>query len=341
MSPLRRTVSFGLFVGTAALAVALTLGFFNAWHPAFDSFAHFRVHLGALLALTGLLLFLAAHRLHAAAALLLGLGAVSTTLPPGSLPGLGSVQAALPPEANQPVYKLLQLNLRYNNAEPEKVLSLIGRVRPDVVTFDEVSAMWEGKLTLLKGAYPYQINCRVRRFGVAVLSRRPFAEGSQPHCFDRGSLAIAQVDLGGVTIDVAAIHLAWPWPFEQEWQLGNLAEPLGRLGDTAILAGDFNAAPWSRAATQVAGMGGLRPFAGIGPTWLAFALPRDLRWAGLPIDQVMAKGDLDVRSATILDPVGSDHWPVLVEFSLHTGGREPPATATVHAIQSGLIKADL
>lgn len=323
-----KAISFGLFVGSALIAVALTLGFFGAWHPAFDSFAHFRVLLGVLLASAAPLLLLTAHRVHALAALLLGLGAIGTTLPPGSLPGPGSVRAALPPEANQPIYKLLQLNLRYNNPTPEQVLSLIGRVRPDVVTLDEVSTMWEGKLALLKAAYPNQINCRVRRFGVALLSRRPFSPGAEPKCFDRGSLAIAQVNLGGVSVEVAAIHLAWPWPFEQDWQLGNLAEPLGGLGETAILAGDFNATPWSHTAARVAKMGGLTPVAGIGPTWLALALPRELRPAGLPIDHVMAKGELDVRSTRLLEPVGSDHWPVLVEFSLRPGQSEPPATAT-------------
>ena len=318
-SPLRKAVSFGLFASTAALAVALTLGFFSAWHPAFDSFAHFRVHLGALLVMTAPLLFFAAYRLHAAAALLLGLGAISTTLPAGSLPELGSVQAALPPEANQPVYKLLQLNLRYNNAEPEKVLSFIGRVRPDVVTLDEVSTMWEGKLALLKAAYPYQINCRVRRFGVAL--RRA---GHSPRARSHVALTAARLR-SHKSISAASRSMSrqftWHGPGRSN-RNGNSAIWRSRSAASArpaILAGDFNATPWSHTAAKVAGMGGLTPFAGIGPTWLAFALPRALRWAGLPIDQVMAKGDLEVWSATILDTVGSDHRPVLVEFSLRPG----------------------
>ena len=56
------------------------------------------------------------------------------------------------------------------------MLSLIGRVRPDVVTLNEVSAMWAEKLALLSSAYPYRIVCTMdnRAGGVAILSLRPF-----------------------------------------------------------------------------------------------------------------------------------------------------------------------
>ncbi|MGT2468084.1 hypothetical protein ACVOMV_29805 [Mesorhizobium atlanticum] len=54
-------------------------------------------------------------------------------------------------------------------------------------------------------------------------------------------MATATIDFNGVSVDVAAIHLSWPWPKEQYWQIGELAEPLAALGETAIMAGDCNA----------------------------------------------------------------------------------------------------
>ena len=66
--------------------------------------------------------------------------------------------------------------------------------------------------------------------------------------------------------------------------------------------------------------GGLAHVAGIGPSWLDRRLPDALRpYAGLPIDQVIAKGDIVILSAKTLEAVGSDHLPVLVEFSLLGG----------------------
>jgi len=53
-------------------------------------------------------------------------------------------------------------------------------------------------------------------------------------------------------------------------------------------------------------------------------------YVGLPIDQVFSKGEVAILSAKTLESVGSDHLPVLVEFSL-TGSiapDEPKTTAT-------------
>lgn len=324
---------FRLLVLLAVFAVttALIAGFFGRWHPVFDSFAHFRVHLGFLLALSAAPLLLAANRLHAATALLLGLGAAGTTFPPGSLPGFGVVQAAPPTGPNQPTYKLLQLNLYHSNPTPERVLSLLGRVRPDVVTLDEVSESWEPKLELLKAAYPYQVNCRKDFTGTAILSRRPFAEGRERHCHERGTMALAVVSLGGVEINVAALHLHWPWPFDQNEQLGRLAGALGAIDRTAILAGDFNATPWSFTAKTVTAMSGMAPVTSGQRSWLPFELPRRLRFLGLPIDHVLTKGEVAVQQVTLLEAVGSDHWPVLVEFTVTPTEREPEGPVTVRA----------
>lgn len=94
---------------------------------------------------------------------------------------------------------MLQLNLRFDNPTPEKVLSLIGRLNPDVVTLNEVSTRWMEKLAFIKAAYPHQIICSASYAigGVAILSRRPFVAGTEPECSDRGSFAIADVDFAG------------------------------------------------------------------------------------------------------------------------------------------------
>lgn len=67
-----------------------------------------------------------------------------------------------------------------------------------------------------------------------------------------------------------------------------------------------------------------------GPTWLYRQLPEFLRFAGLPIDRIFARGDVRVHSVETLDSVGSDHLPVMVEFSLEPAepGSEEPQTAT-------------
>jgi len=297
----------------SAISVPLVLGFLGWLHPAFDSMAHFRIHLAVLLAATGLiLLFVRGWRVNGAIAVALGCAAFIATT------GLGGRAAALADDGQDaPRYRLLQLNLRFDNPDPQSVLSLIDGAAPDVITLEEVSRMWVAQLAATEEAYPHRIICPhgSRIGGVAVLSRRPFA--APPRCHDRGSLALATVDFDGQAVDIAALHLAWPWPFEQGWQVENLGPSLARLGDRALLAGDFNATPWSMTVRRVAAAGGLTLTRWVGPTWLDRRAPASLRpYVGLPIDHVMVKGGILAGAPRRLSAVGSDHLPVLTEFSL-------------------------
>ncbi|MET3790734.1 endonuclease/exonuclease/phosphatase family protein [Aquamicrobium terrae] len=317
-----------------AASLGLMLGFFGSLHPAFDSFAHFRVHLAAVTAVLALVLLFSPYRVLALSALVFATSAFSSTTAAMRLPfGMAATAFPIKP-ADQAVYRLMELNLRYDNAAPEKVLSLIGRVQPDVVTLSEVSEMWEEKLNLLQSAYPNRIMCESRdpRFGVAVLSRRPFADGGEPSCHRLLSLTVTSVDFGGVAVDIGSLHLGWPWPFPQAEQIADLRQPLSTLRDNAILAGDLNSTPWSAAAHDIAEAGGFAIVPSPGPTWIDRRLPHALLFAGLPIDNVFAKGDITVHSIERLEPVGSDHMPLLVEFSLRPQPEEPEderETATV------------
>ena len=317
-----RMISLSALLATALLSLALIAGFFGEVHPAFDSFAHFRVHFAVLLVLAALpLLFVRRFRWNGLLAAVFGCAAILTVTGTSFLPGLGPVQAAFQPKDEiSPVYRLMQLNLRFDNPEPEKVLSLIGRVRPDVVTLNEVSAMWTEKLALLASAYPHRVVCRIdnRAGGAAILSLRPFAQGTEGQCLDGGTFATATIDLGGRFVDVGALHLHWPWPFDQARQIDDLTPLLAGMAETAILAGDLNATPWSAASERIADAAAMTPVGPAGPTWLYRMLPEMLRFAGLPIDRIFAKGDVVVHSVNTLEAVGSDHLPVLVEFSLRS-----------------------
>ncbi len=341
MDAYRRTAAVAIALALpVAVSVPLVAGFLGAWHPALDSFSHFRAHLAAMLALAALpALFLPGIRRVGWAALLLGAAAFSSTLAGFVLPGVSPVSAAFQAKDQESaVYRLLQLNLRFDNRTPEKVLSLIGRLSPDVITLNEVSRYWTPKLALLEKAYPYRILCAVDSNvgATAVLSRRPFAEGTQTACHVDGSMSTATIDFGGRPVAVAALHLEWPWPFEQPEQIGRMAPHLAALGSAALVAGDLNAAPWSDAVRRVAAAGGLTRAPAAGPTWLWRRLPVRLRpWIGLTIDHVFSKGGIAVHSVTIAEPVGSDHAPLLVEFSLPSAPGDEEEKALVQAPEDG------
>jgi endonuclease/exonuclease/phosphatase (EEP) superfamily protein YafD len=314
---IRAMLRLAALAGVLAAAGGITFGYLGWLHPAFDSFSHFRIHLAVGLLVLVIPLLVLRFLPEAGFAALLGATAIFQTTGAPFAAGPGSAQAI--GVETPAVYTLLQLNLRFDNPEPARALSLIGELRPDVVTLNEVSDMWIAKLDPLKSAYPYRLICPPPAHvgGSAILSRRPFAQDFEPTCADRGSFARAKLDFGGSGVEIAALHLGWPWPFEQPWQLPQLEPVLAEIADTAILAGDFNAAPWSQTTRRVAEASGTRILRGIGPTWLSYRLPESARgWIGLPIDQVLVKGGVVPASLKALDNAGSDHLPVLLEFTV-------------------------
>lgn len=311
-------IGLAAFLAAVALSLPLVAGFFGSFHPALDTLAHFRMHLAAGLILVAIPLVLTRRfRWNGLLAVALGAWAILNVAGLSAIPGFGTVQASSETDSGAPVYRLMHINLLSNNPEPAKVLSLLGRIRPDVVTFAEVSPMWVGKMKLMESAYPYRIVCRMNGHigDVAILSLRPMETGTDEDCTSDGSFTSAVVDFGGYRIDIAAIHLRWPWPKDQASHIESLVPRLGLLSDTAILAGDLNATPWSAASSRVAAAAGMEPAGPNNPTWLLRGLPRWLGFAGLPIDRVFTRGDVVVHSVRTLDWVGSDHLPVLMEFS--------------------------
>lgn len=329
-----RLITLILLSAATMVSLPLIAGFFGTAHPALDSLAHFRLHLAAALFLLSLpLIAIRGSRLTGALGLAFAMAATATT---GALPlaeRFGPYATQAPKPDGQAVYRLMHMNLRFDNPETGKVLSLVGRYRPDVITFNEVSASWRERLKPLEATYPHRIVCNLPGHGggVAILSLRPLAPGSEGACVDGGTFALARVDFGGREATVATVHLHWPWPFSQAAQAERLRPALRALPDATVLAGDFNATPWSAMVRGVAAVGGMTTVGPFGPTWIHRKLPSAALFAGLPIDNVLTKDGITVHSATRLAPAGSDHVPLFIEFSIRppsAPGPEAPETTT-------------
>lgn len=270
-----------------------------------DSFASFRFHVAALaLVLSGLLFLLSARRTALLSAvtggvgmLMLGAATPWTGVGPVADPGTG--------------LRLLTLNLNYRNPEIDKVAAYIDAVSPDVVTLQEVSPRTRAVLALLAEAYPGNVICRFNLVGdVAVLTRLPVAGRG---CRPRQGLAWMRLGLDGREVGVASLHLSWPWPFPQAKQIGELADMFRALPKPTVIAGDFNAAPWTAAVARVALLSDTRVVPGLRRTftwnrsWLGQAL-------ALPLDHVLV-GDGVAASAIQAGPmIGSDHRPVVADL---------------------------
>lgn len=302
-------------------SIPLVLGFFGAAHPALDSFSHFRMHLAVLMALSALpALFLHLWR-EGIMAIVLSMTALATILTPPTAPG---AEATPTPLAQ---YKLLQLNLRYDNEQQAEVFRLIGRESPDVIALQEVSDNWRPRLKAIEARYPYTFYCSNRSpiGGAAILSRRPFALGSTPICID-SLVAIARIDFGGRSAIIASLHLDWPWPFAQDWNVEEIRPYFEKLEGPLIVSGDFNAVPWSQTLKNITQYSKTRIAEGLRPSWLVNGtLARAAKWIGLPLDHILVSDRVVSTQVETLEPVGSDHLPLLLRFSIAgvDDGNEP------------------
>ena len=170
---LRTIITALALLAVAGLSLAVVLGFFGTVHPAFDSLAHFRIHFAAMLLFPAALLVAVARRRERRVgilALVFSIAVAGATI--GTSLG-GPVAPAAAANVDLARYRLLHLNLRFDNPDASAFLSQLGDEQPDVVTLVEVSDAWAERLKVLEAAYPYSFNCRrgIHIGGSAILSK--------------------------------------------------------------------------------------------------------------------------------------------------------------------------
>lgn len=312
-------------VVAALIGVALVAGFLSAWMPFADSVAHFRFHLTAALALAvvALLMF----RSHWSAAVA---GAVTIA----GIAGLGpALPFRVPAEdvGAEPSVTLVQLNLSFRNRTPQAVADFVRGEGADVVTLQEVTGRTGRVIELLDKDYPYRVVCPFARVGgVAVISRLPKALGESQGCVARGGLAWLRVMADGRPVSFASVHLHWPYPFNQAPQIDRLEGPLRNIPRPVIVAGDFNATPWSHAVARMAAASETEIAEGLRFTFRLQPVP----WfpaVGMPIDHVLVPAGIMPTAVTAGPGPGSDHRAVVARLALLPAagdGVEQSATAS-------------
>lgn len=302
------------------IALPLVLGFGGRWSEPLDALSHFRAHLAVgLLVLAGLALFLGHWSSGAMGAIVVGVALYTVA------PFIVPMKPDVVPGA--PSYTLLQMNLLWNAGDHTETIRRIADTRPDIVTVQELTGEWRASLQALEATYPYQAIC-LEADGYhgdsALLSRRPFVQGSEPRCDVADSLAVARIDLNGVAVTVAAHHQLWPWPRGQWRRFASVRDKLTALPAPLLLAGDFNAVGWSAFLGAYAKATGTRVVRGVGATWILERWPTEAaRFFGLGIDNILASPAITIQSIERLPATDSDHLPVLVRFTVAPPEREP------------------
>ncbi|MFI6812407.1 endonuclease/exonuclease/phosphatase family protein [Nonomuraea sp. NPDC050328] len=222
--------------------------------------------------------------------------------------------------------RVLSANLMLGVADPEAVLALVRRLRPDVFAVQELTAESRERLAPLRELLPHAVErATPGAVGSAIYSRHPLSELPMLEfgAF-RQSRALVR-PAGGPEFELVSVHPCAPKPETRLpcWRDGLRALPRGGPRLT-VLAGDFNATldhghlrelldSGYRDAAEVTGHG-------LTATWpmLAYGpVP------GVTIDHVLADRRIGVTAFEAVTVPGTDHRAVFAALTLPAVGSGP------------------
>jgi endonuclease/exonuclease/phosphatase (EEP) superfamily protein YafD len=294
------------------LLVAVLAGYAGGWIPAFEIASAFRLHLAMLAGGVGAvfgLLKLWRSAIVAVIALLIAVAGLGPVLAPAQPAGRAAADS-------DRVLSMLYANLWDLNPLPEATVASLRLIDADILITSETTGAIAGGL---RGHYPFrQINPAAgAALRTAIWSKFPLSGGRL--YLDNTvapTAASAVADLGsGVRLGLIGAHFSRPHEGLRQVQaeaLGPMADELRQSGPAPalVIAGDFNAPPWSWLVTRAIEITGTRMIGGHRITWKGSyptpfgPLPEP--W-GHQIDHLLLSDGIIVEAVDTVVLPGSDH----------------------------------
>jgi endonuclease/exonuclease/phosphatase (EEP) superfamily protein YafD len=303
-------VAVGVLAGSLA-------GWVGAWHWLLDLTTHFRWY-WLVLSLGGLIACLRWRRPTAVACLALAAVANTRDLLPYWLPKSTPTQAVVDRDDRR-VF-VISMNVHRVNDDATAAVAYLRDRQPDVVAVLEVDADWAAAFHSLAEVFPHRvIQPRPDNFGIALLSRWPLDDVELVSFSETGFPSIvATVRRPVGDFRFIATHPFPPFNARSTAQLvthlDGVAETVATSSLPCLVAGDFNATPWSRPFRRLVATSGLIDSAlgrGVQDTWHAhLPAPR------IPIDHVLVPPEATVLRREVGPDIGSDHFPIEAEITL-------------------------
>ncbi|TRD10648.1 hypothetical protein FGU71_01370 [Erythrobacter insulae] len=218
-------------------------------------------------------------------------------------------------------FSALSANVKMENREFAGVIDQLDAYDPDLIFLTETNQAWIDALKPVLSRYPnVSTHPQDDTFGKVFASRLATIDTDfieQPGEDTPTFYALLKASDTG-TVRFTGLHPKAPLPGqntqERDQSIQRAADKAGTAVTGAIVMGDFNDVPWSRTTSDFRERGEWKdPRIGRGtyPTFPSFLLP-----IGWPLDQVMVKGDVQVRMLKVLAGSGSDHRALFAEFCL-------------------------
>lgn len=227
------------------------------------------------------------------------------------------------PEARTDVTVLWFNLLKTNTTAPEVLIAALADSPADVVILAEASPL-QSHLDALAADFPYQIGCRKAHCELLVLSRIPLLSSRLrqdirgPRAERLVTLTVALKDRPALTI--VGMQMIKPWYYGfAEHDTWFAMDEIRQATGPVVMAGDFNAAPWSgrlQTLFRICGLATVR--------WPVATWPAAAGNLGIPIDLFLTRGGARIRSErTWGADLGSNHRGLLAEITLQNQAPPP------------------
>ena len=219
-------------------------------------------------------------------------------------------------DADAPRVRIVWLNTQ-SGSSPEDVTEYLVNSGADFLLLGEYPE--DSIPDELRAAYPHHAACREPHdCNVTLLSRHAPLAQNLAETDSTLRVTWADFEIEGAPLRVIATHLNRPYPARRYIaQRSELLSLVTNGPSDTVLAGDFNAAPWSVALSEFDRHSGLTRHDRAMPTWPAaqwtrFGLPA--LFAFMPIDHVYSGGAWRLVSIRRGPRTHADHFPIEAEF---------------------------
>ena len=336
-----------LWLAMLFACIGTTVGFFGRHWWVFELASHFPLQYSAILLTSGLIcLYLGNYKTTIIA------GAFALANLYLIVPSDTEVHAKAPSTYRESrKFRALLINVNHGNHDYEKVRRFISLTDADFIVLLEVNEQWLEELQPIEVAYPYskryfhihvhaegQILFRstgnfpnsfpgskdrrrlpLKDYGIVLFSRIPLEDADIKLIGKVGNPSVtARFNIDGQRFTLIVTHPDSPVSKarakNRNQQIAALGQLISSRQGTTIVLGDLNMTPWSpffRDFLTKTGMRDSRDGFGLQPTW---PVRFPLFW--IPIDHCLVSPNVIVHNRTIGPDIGSDHYPVVVDFSV-------------------------
>lgn len=234
-------------------------------------------------------------------------------LPLAALPLLTASRALPQADVGVPALVVAAANVHVSNTDPARLLAWLARHPANLVVVTELSPGFAAALERdAARRYPHRaLHPRSTPWGVGLLSDRTLHDVTATSSAQGVLRLSATVLVDGRRVRIVCVHPAPPYSAQLHARRDAMVRALSRRATAmpTIVAGDFNATPWSRALLDPRAAN-LSRATGLAPTW-------PTHWKvvpGIPIDHVLASGHWRRGASQVGPELGSDHLPVRADL---------------------------